>query len=57
VPNAPFHLSHSPVHARDFVARLGEHNERVLRELLELSREAVEQLAAQGVTCRTPAPG
>jgi len=54
VPNAPFHLRHSPVQARGFVAPLGEHNDRVLRELLGLSRDAVEQLAAQGVVCRPP---
>lgn len=57
VPNPPFHLQHSPVHARDFVAALGEHNERVLREVLGLSRDAVEELSAQGVACQPPARG
>lgn len=54
VTNPPFHLRHSPVHARDFVAALGEHNERVLRDLLGVSRDAVERFAAQGVLCRPP---
>jgi crotonobetainyl-CoA:carnitine CoA-transferase CaiB-like acyl-CoA transferase len=54
VPNPPFHLRHSPVHARGFVAALGEHNERVLRDLLGTSRDALERLAGEGVLCRAP---
>jgi crotonobetainyl-CoA:carnitine CoA-transferase CaiB-like acyl-CoA transferase len=56
VPNPPYHLRHAPVHARGFVAALGEHNERVLRDLLGISRDALERLAGEGVLRRAPKP-
>jgi crotonobetainyl-CoA:carnitine CoA-transferase CaiB-like acyl-CoA transferase len=49
VPNAPFHMHNARVGAREFVAALGEHNERVLRECLGLSREKIDALTARGI--------
>ncbi|MGH8676355.1 MAG: CoA transferase, partial [Burkholderiales bacterium] len=57
VPNAPFHMRHSDVAARDFVAALGEHNEPVLRECLGWSRDAIDGLASRGVLRGNPQAG
>ena len=49
VPNAPFHMRNASVGARGFVAGLGEHTERVLRECVGLSRDAIGALASRGI--------
>jgi crotonobetainyl-CoA:carnitine CoA-transferase CaiB-like acyl-CoA transferase len=49
VPNAPFHMRNASVGAKGFVAALGEHNEKVLRECLGLSRDAIDGLASRGI--------
>jgi crotonobetainyl-CoA:carnitine CoA-transferase CaiB-like acyl-CoA transferase len=53
VPNAPFHMRAADVRAREFVAALGEHNVHVLRECLDWSRDAIDDLASRGVLCGT----
>jgi crotonobetainyl-CoA:carnitine CoA-transferase CaiB-like acyl-CoA transferase len=48
VPNPPFTMSGTAVHARNLVSQLGEHGAGVLQRELGLSDEAVDALRASG---------
>lgn len=49
VANAPFRLSATPTRARARLAALGEHSTDVLRELLDLPQQRIDELLARGV--------
>jgi len=55
VANVPYRLSATPVAARPFVADLGEHNDEVLREALDLDPAAIAALRAKGAFGKSPA--
>jgi len=54
VPSVPVKLSGSPVTIRRPAPLLGEHNEYVLGELLGMSREEIQTLAAEQIIGNTP---
>jgi crotonobetainyl-CoA:carnitine CoA-transferase CaiB-like acyl-CoA transferase len=47
--NVPFKLSETPAELRRPAPRLGEHNEYVLREMLQISQEEIAKYTAEGV--------
>jgi len=56
VDGVPWRMSRSPAHIRLPAPRFAEHNDYVLRGLLGLSEEEIQELAAAGVTGDRPNP-
>ncbi len=54
LPTAAWKMSKTPGQVRWPAPRLGEHNEFVFRNLLGLSEQTIEELAAEGLTGTTP---